>query len=396
MSKKKGRKLRVDFRQNRAAPRRESDWTRRYQDAPDELIDERSVESVRAKGDLSRKRTIIVDDDAIPVVDPARQRRGLVVAVHGLVSHVEDEAGREWGCTLRRVLRTLLIEQRSVVTVGDRVWFSPAGADLGELPAGVIERVEPRSSTLSRREFRGREHALVANADQLLIIASVAQPRLKPHLIDRYLVAAGKGGLRAIVCLNKADLGEGGVEGMEREDSVPLADLLSEYRALGYTCLTTSAVTGAGLDELREQLRGHLTVLSGQSGVGKSSLLNALQPGLRLAVQDVSATNQKGRHTTTHARLLRLDLGGYVVDTPGIRAFDVWNVRPDELEALFIEFVPHVARCRFHNCLHREELGCAVREAVERGEISERRYWSYLKLFEEVQAGAGGRRRMES
>lgn len=384
MGRRKGRKLRVDFRQNRAAPRRESDWTRRYQDAPDRLIDERTVESVRAKGDLSRKRTVIVDDDAVPVADPAHQGRGVVAAVYGLVSRVVDDDGREWACTVRRVLRTLLIEQRSVVAVGDRVWYSPAGADLGALPSGVIERVEPRTTSLSRREFRGREHLLVANADQLLIISSVAQPRFKPHLIDRYLVAAGKGGLRPVVCLNKADLAEPQPDDLEREDAIHLADLLREYESLGYACLCTSAVTGAGLDQLREHLRGRMTVLSGQSGVGKTSLLNALQPGLHLAVQEVSGANQKGRHTTTHARLLRLDFGGYVVDTPGIRAFDLWNVAPGELEAHFVEFVPHLPQCRFHNCLHRDEIGCAVRAAVERGEISARRYWSYLKLFDEV------------
>ena len=138
------------------------------------------------------------------------------------------------------------------------------------------------------------------------------------------------------------------------------------------------------MDELRAALQDHITVLSGQSGVGKSSLINALQPGLDLMVRTVSDENEKGRHTTSLAELLPLDFGGFVVDTPGIRAFDLWSVEPGELEAYFIEMIPRVSKCRFNNCTHRNEEGCAVIAAVENGEISARRYYSYVKMFEEV------------
>ncbi len=393
--RRKGRKVRVDFRQNRQQPRRSDEWTRRYRADEDTLVDERLAESVRAKGELSRKRTVIVDEDDVPLVDEALWQPGVVTAVHGLVCRADDEQGRHWDCTVRRVLRTLLIEQRSSVTVGDRVWFSDhSKAHDGEL-VGVIERVAERNTVLSRRDRRQREHAIVANADQLLIVASIAEPALKPHLIDRYLVAAAKGDLRPVICFNKCDLEP---ETIELEDEANAAlepadgrrrapsidDLFEEFRALDYTCLRTSATEHIGLERLRHELVGHMTVLSGQSGVGKSSLINALQPGLNLKVKEVSSDTEKGRHVTAHARLLRLDFGGYVVDTPGIRQFDLWNVEPGELEACFTEFVPRVRDCHFNDCHHQQEEGCAIMAAVEAGEISERRYFSYLKMLEEM------------
>ncbi len=455
MAKKKpGKKMRVEFRQNRQVRQRTDDWTRRFHQDADSLSDDRSSESVRAKGELSRKRTVMVDaDDDSHRVDEALWTTGVVLKVHGLIAFV-DVAGVVWECTVRRILRTLLIDQRSPVTVGDHVWFSDLSGFHDGRPVGVIERVAPRRSALSRRERRGREHALVANTDQLLIVASVAYPRLKPHLIDRYIVAALKGGMTPIVCFTKTDLLDedaaapahpsspderaeeheewdelaemedadapaeddasersttaedqaddwaAGVdraaadagdapdddgEFIELDDTHPLA-VFEELSQLGYRCLWTSARSGAGLEELRAALTGHMTVLSGQSGVGKSSLLNAIQPGLMLAVGEVSIENEKGRHTTTHASLLPLETGGYVVDTPGIRAFDLWNLNPGELEALFVEFPPLVAQCRFADCLHQGEAGCAVAAAVEAGQISPRRYYSYRKMLSDALA----------
>ena len=441
--RRKGRKKRVDFRQNRQQRRRSDDWTQRYHTDEEELNDERSVESVRAKGELSRKRTVVVDENEAPIVDETQWRHGTITTVHGLICRVADDASRTWDCTVRRILRTLMIEQRAGVTVGDRVWFSDQSKFHDEQPVGVIERVEERKSVLSRRDRRQREHALVANADQLLIVASVAQPALKPHLIDRYLVAAGKGDLRPIICFNKCDLAPERIDLSESEAEeaatfrpeisrleeqsesqspsisgndqdqpeddelledvedldddffddeedefrpapLSLDDAIAEFRALGYTCIRTSAVAGVGLDELRRELTGHMTVLSGQSGVGKSSLINALQPGLDLLVRAVSAETEKGRHTTSLARLLRLDFGGWVVDTPGIRQFDLWSVAPGELEAYFLDFVPHLSNCRFKDCHHQQEEGCAVMAAVAAGRISPRRYYSYLKLLSEM------------
>jgi ribosome biogenesis GTPase len=183
-------------------------------------------------------------------------------------------------------------------------------------------------------------------------------------------------------------LAEQGSASHAADDETALDDdpqhVLSEYEQLGFRCLPASARSGRGVDQLRAELAGHITVLSGQSGVGKSSLLNAVQPGLRLAIGEISAENEKGRHTTTLAELYRLDNGGFVVDTPGIRQFDMWDVPPGALEAYFVEFVPYIAQCRFRDCTHRHEDGCAVLAAVEGGAISRRRYLSYVKMFAEV------------
>ncbi len=397
MAKKRaGKKLRVEFRQNRQQRRRESDLTRKFREDGDAVDNRAQSETVRAKGELSRKRTVLVDDQNAPRVDEALWLRGVVTAVHGLVCRV-DSAGRNWDCVVRRKLRTLLIVERTPVACGDRVWFSDHSDHHDGLHVGVIERVDERVSCLSRRDFRGREHILVANADQLVIVSSVARPRPKPHLIDRYLVAAGRGGMRPVIVFNKCDLratlaGERADESdldLEMEEQelprrMGLDDLLAEYRALGYTVIEASAATGEGVDRVAGEFAGRTSVVSGQSGVGKSSLINRIEPELNLDVGDVSEGTEKGRHTTTHARLVPLARGGYVVDTPGIRQFDVWSVEPGELEAYFAEIAERVAECRFKDCHHTVEDGCAVREAVELGDISSRRYASYLKLLSEM------------
>jgi ribosome biogenesis GTPase len=388
--KDRGQRIRVDFRPNRQERRRSDEWTQRYATGDERLDDTVRGEMVRAKGSLSRRRTIVVDADQLPAVDQHDWRQGVVTHVYGLTCGVVDAAGGVWECTVRRVLRTLMIGQRSGITCGDRIWFADMSAHCGGQPVGVIERVEPRRSVLTRRDARKRAHTIVANADQLLVVVSVAQPRLKPHLVDRYIVAGEKGRLRTLLCFNKMDLLASDVAAdtadTEGEDAAaqPVLECITEFQRLGYPCLLTSATAGVGLDELRDALRDHVTVLSGQSGVGKSSLLNTLQPGLALEVQEVSTDTEKGRHTTTHAALLALDGGGFVVDTPGIRAFDIWNVAPGELEAYFVDFAPHLGKCRFADCAHRTETNCGVIAAVEAGEISLRRYHSYLKLLAEV------------
>jgi ribosome biogenesis GTPase len=212
---------------------------------------------------------------------------------------------------------------------------------------------------------------LVANVDQAVIVMSLVEPDLKPHLLDRYLVSAEQGGLKPVICLNKADL----------VDAAPIQHLIGLYSQLGVVILLTSVVTGEGIDRLRERLRGRQSVFSGQSGVGKSSLLNAIQPGLGLRVREVSETTQKGRHTTTTAELLRLDGGGWVVDTPGVRQLQPWGIQPEEVEGYFPEFRPFVALCSYPDCTHTHEDRCAVKRAVERRQISDHRYLSYLGIY---------------
>jgi len=228
---------------------------------------------------------------------------------------------------------------------------------------------------------------MVANVDQVVIVMSLVEPDIKPHLIDRYLVSASKGGIAPIICLNKADL----------VDLAAIQPLIGLYSQLGIPTFLTSAVTGLGVDRLRKYLQGRETVFAGQSGVGKSSLLNAVQPDLALQVREVSEATQKGRHTTTTAELIRLTpppspssaptgregegLGGWVVDTPGIRQFELWDVIPEEVEGFFPEFRPFVHLCGYPDCTHTHEDRCAIKGAVKRRQISEQRYVSYLGLF---------------
>ena len=363
------RKARVPFRRNRSAPPRDTDWTRRARDAEDHELDTKRRENVVAKGELSRRRTIIVNEDGTEALETLPI--GIVVAMRGLYADVDDGAHIR-SCTVRRVLRTRLIEERHPVTVGDRVRFRVEPDVEGVTREGVIEAVEPRRGELRRRAGK-RIQTIAANVDQAIIVASADEPPPKPHLIDRYLVAAHAGNITPVVCMNKVDLDDGQVA----------QEMLDRYTCLGYRTLRTSATTGQGIDTLRELLKDNASVLAGQSGVGKSSLLNAVQPGLRLEAGDVIEHLGKGRHTTSTAGLIRLDCGGYVVDTPGVRSFDLSVVPRHELEAYFVEFVQHVPHCKYPDCTHRHEDDCAVKRAVHSGAIHQERYQSYVRLFED-------------
>lgn len=368
--KPKGRKVRVAFRRNRSKPPRSKDWTEQARNAEDSEIDTSPSESVVARGDLSRQRTIIVHDDT---TDPTGDTRsGVVVAMRGLFAEVDD-GERIWSCTIRRVLRTRLIEDRHPVTIGDRVRFQVDRGAAGVERAGVIDAVEPRRGQLRRRS-QHRVHTIAANVDNAVIVSSAGEPPPKPHLVDRYIVAALAGDITPIICMNKIDLDKGGDAGA----------LLDRYEPLGYITLRTSIVTGQGIDQLRAVLKDRATVIAGQSGVGKSSLLNAVQPGLNLRVGDVSIQTSKGRHTTSLASLIRMEFGGYVVDTPGVRTLDIAMVPRNEFETYFVEFPAHLANCRFPNCTHTHETDCAVKHAVGRGKIHRERYESYVRLFQEI------------
>ena len=374
MAKKgKKKKFRADFRKNRASRARQGDLTRKYDSDDDATHDMLSAERISGKGSLARKRTIVAqevegqDGPALELdVDLAQCEQGRVLSVHGLLSQVEANDRRVYRCATRRILKTLSTEERHVVAAGDRVYFRPEGED-----EGMIERVEPRSGVLSRTS-RGRKQIIVANVEQLVIVMSAAQPRLKPNLIDRYLISAEKAEITPIICINKVDL----------VDTSELMPLVGVYAQLGYRVILVSAETGFGIDRLRGVLQDRESVLSGQSGVGKSSLLNVVDPDLALRVSHVSAESQKGRHTTTAAVLLPLAQGGYVVDTPGIRQFQLWDVIAEEVAGYFRDIRPYVNECQFPDCSHTHEDGCAVKHAVADGRIDVRRYESYCYIRE--------------
>jgi len=282
-------------------------------------------------------------------------RAGVVIKASGGFYYVRSEAA-VYACVLRGRLR----RQGQQVLVGDEVEYTTTGAQ-----SGVIENVLPRRSRLIRPP--------VANVDRAILVFAVRDPHPNPLLIDRLLIQAGAAGVIPVLCINKADLG-----------AEKAAGLTSIYRPVGYAVLVTSAKTGAGLDALREVLRTGVSVFAGPSGAGKSSLLNALEPGLGLKTQAVSAKIGRGRHTTRHVELLPLTGGGLVVDTPGFSSLALPPLERTELARFFPEFQAYLPDCRFTGCLHDQEPGCAVKEAVAAGKISRLRYENYLKLLHEV------------
>ena len=281
--------------------------------------------------------------------------------------------------SLRHVVRE--VKESKVldpVAVGDRVEFVDTGNG-----SGLIVEVLPRKSKLVRRSAvpmpgqHAFEQVIVANVDQVVPILSAAQPAPKWNLLDRYLAAAESLELPSLICITKMDLAN-------QEDDEFNAEL-GMYRKIGYPIVLTSVVTGDGIEALRTALRGRISVFIGKSGVGKSSLLNAMQPGLGLRINEVNRVTGKGKHTTTNLEMIPLDGGGGVVDTPGMREFGLWDVNSDDLASFFPEMRPLLGQCHFGlSCRHDHEPGCALRQAVSSGQISPRRYQSYLNLVGDV------------
>lgn len=261
---------------------------------------------------------------------------GQVVQVYSLYSEVESE-GRKYLCVVRKTLNR---RSDSAILVGDRVRFRDLNIlDEQGRPQAVIEEVLPRATILTRADsFKGTEqHPIVANAEQMLIVASLRRPTVRWGLIDRMIVAAEAGKLRPIVCLNKMDLQPEGMDG-DPDEPNPV-EVLAHYESLGIHAIKASVPNSLAIDELRELLRDKVTVLAGHSGVGKSTLINAVQPGLQLRTAEISTYTGKGRHTTTSARRYPLDAGGAVIDTPGVKLFGLWGVTRDNLP----DFFPDVA-----------------------------------------------------
>jgi ribosome biogenesis GTPase len=264
----------------------------------------------------------------------------------------------------------------TLVAVGDHVNIT-INAD----GTGTIESIAERKTALSRTRtsagarklLSDQEHVLVANPDQLILVFAARNPSPSLRKLDRFLVVAEMNELPAVICVNKIDL----------VDLVKLQERFQVYGEIGYEVIFTSAKQGMGVDELRACLQGKISVLAGSSGVGKSSLLNAIQPGLGLQVRTVSQATGKGLHTTRYAEMFPLQGGGYVADTPGIRGLAIFDLEPGELDAYFREMAPLVADCQFSDCSHRHEPNCAVMAAVDDGRISQDRYESYLRLREE-------------
>jgi len=298
-------------------------------------------------------------------------RRGVVLRDEGS-QLIVDVDGAEVACVVRKSLRRAAGKFRKAVAVGDRVHLENSADGV------AIVKVDPRRSYISRHNpgQRRKEQILVANLDAVLVVASARQPDLSPGLIDRFLVEAESRELEVGIAINKIDLDPEGA----------YAPVAAVYRGLGYAVLEVSATVCAGLDQVRQYLASHTTTLLGHSGVGKSSLANALDASLDLRTADVHPGSGQGAHTTTTVSLLRLPWGdrGYLVDTPGIREFGLWRMELSEVGHWFRDIAGYLGACRFNDCLHQTEPGCAVKAAVEDGEIAAWRYESYLRILESV------------
>jgi ribosome biogenesis GTPase len=289
---------------------------------------------------------------------------GLVIKAQSGFFTVQTEVGPVVAQLRGRLTKERL--ETDVIALGDHV-----KVEILPDEGAIIEEVEERTRVLSRQApGREIEQVLVANPDQAIIIFSCADPDPNFRLLDRFLIMTAREDIPTRIVANKIDLVKPSSARKE----------FGEYKKLGYPVHYTSAIKGRGISKLRRKLKGKLSVFAGPSGAGKSTLLNAIQPELGLPTQDVSEATGKGVHTTVFPELLPLDGGGYVADTPGLKALALWDIEPEELDAYFVEIAPLVAECEFSDCTHIHEPGCAVIKAVKRGKISPERYESYVRI----------------
>ncbi|KZN31567.1 GTPase RsgA [Pseudoalteromonas luteoviolacea CPMOR-2] len=298
-----------------------------------------------------------------------------VVSRFGQHADVEAQDGEVLRCNIRRTVGSIVC--------GDNVIFRRAKVSEGDL-AGVIEAVEERRSQLTRPDFYDGVKVVAANIDQILMVSAVV-PEFTPQIIDRYLVACEDMGIEPILILNKIDLLDD--EGLEYVD-----DVLDIYRELGYQVLLVSNKSGKGIEELKSLLVDKNNIFVGQSGVGKSTLVNTVLPDAGILTQEVSENSGLGQHTTTVSKLHHLPSGGNLIDSPGIREFGLWHLEVDRVTWCFKEFREYIGGCRFRDCKHLNDPGCLILEAVEQGKISELRFDSYHRILESMADGRAGAR----
>ncbi|MBN1311642.1 MAG: ribosome small subunit-dependent GTPase A [Anaerolineae bacterium] len=312
--------------------------------------------------------------------------KGLIIKAQSGFFTVETERGP----IVSKVRGILLKERKNTdpVAIGDRVTISLVEIQQNDVVSveGVIEEVQPRARAFTRQapspggrtstEQIDREQVIIANPDQIVFVFSCAEPEPSFRMLDRFLVIAEHAEIPVLICANKVDLVKRGDEILEH---------FGLYNDFGYPVIFTSATGGKGIGKLRKALEGKISALTGPSGAGKTSLLNAIQPGLGLAVRSISQATGEGRHTTVAPELFFIGKGSYVADTPGVRAIGLYNIEPSEIDGYFRDILPYIHQCRFKDCRHETEPGCAVLQAVDAGDIYYDRYESYLKLRAEVE-----------
>ncbi len=299
--------------------------------------------------------------------------QGIVLRVYSDFIDVLADDGQHWQC---KVLGRLKRRRRltTLIAAGDRVQIKPVDEEKRQ---GLITALLPRKTTLSRRRpgaIAPVEDVILANPDEIMVVFAAADPNPNLFLLDRFLVAAESSEIPSFIVINKIDL----------TGEAKAREIFGLYEDIGYRVFYVSAAQNLGIDALRKHLKDHITVVAGPSGAGKSSLINRIQPGLNLRVGELMRMG-KGKHTTRWAQLYPLDPGGFIADTPGLRELGLWDIRPHELSDYFPEIHRHAPNCRFSDCTHIIEPGCAVQAALKRGEIHPHRWASYLQLFDEAE-----------
>ncbi len=330
----------------------------------------RRVRSNQSKRIEKIKTTIEWDESSLEAA-----REGLVITRFGQHADIEDPETKEiHRCNLRRGIESLVS--------GDRVIWRPGTEILAGI-SGVVEAVKPRTSILTRPDYYDGIKPVAANVDQMVIVSSVI-PELSLNIIDRYLIASETLHIKPLIVLNKVDL-------LSEKELTDVKQLLSLYERIGYKVKYVSKESGYGVEELETELRNHINIFVGQSGVGKSSLVNALMPELKIIEGAVSENSGLGQHTTTAARLYHFPSGGDLIDSPGVREFGLWHLEKDQVTESFIEFRNFIGGCKFRDCTHKDDPGCILQEAVANGKISKLRFDSYHRIIESMSENKANR-----